>query len=273
MYNEKDIDYIEIETYRNFSNGIKQCRLKFPYGVQWSYTNGEYWTIVPKEFYGETEWAGPIDHEYMFDKWVVCIIRDIDPRPYFEEFGITPREMMETVGLEHRVFAFIKDSSQLGGLVRFGKMETFVGPATYIQLLSHGVVNDPQYGVYNVPNARPTQLDTFGHGKWVEVRSDRAYEIWSDLYGWVLDKLVFIDRPCPVMLDCNDAFEVWQESFQATPNTTKFSIDELDSTIMEVMLNQIKTFTNQFVETGTIKKLQDEFVNPDYENDYIDNEY
>ena len=36
------------------------------------------------------------------------------------------------------------------------------------------------------------------------------------------------------------------------------------------MLHQIKDFAGQFVDTGGVKSIQDEFVNPDYENDYID---
>ena len=39
---------------------------------------------------------------------------------------------------------------------------------------------------------------------------------------------------------------------------------------MSTIIDQIRVFAGQFVDIGVIKKLQDEVVNPDYENDYID---
>lgn len=267
----QDIDYITIETYKNFANGIKQIRLELPLGIRWVHTDKDYWTIVSKEFYNETKWPSSIDHEYMLDQWVACVIRDIDPHPYFEEFSISAKEMMDEIDLEHRIFAFIKDSSQLGGLLKFGKMETFRGPATYIQLLSHGVVNEPQYGIYNNPNARPTQVDTFGHGKWIEISPNKAYRVWADMYSWVLDKLVFNDRPCPLMLDCNQAFEIWKaQAGYFSIDSKKFDVDEFDKTMMRAMLAQITMFADQFFDNENVTKIKDEMINPDYENDYID---
>ena len=268
------MEYITIETYRNFENGTKQTTYTFPRGILWAQTGTgdsvEYWTIMPKEFYEKVNWGGELTREYILDKWVAIIVRCIDHHQYFDDFSITPAELMATMRLDTRIFAFIKDSSELGGLLRFGKMETFRGPATYIQLLSHGVVNDPQYGIYNDPNCRPSSPDTFGHGKWIEISSEKAYRIWADLYGWVLDKLVFIDRPCPVILNCNQAYEVWRDQFQVVPTKSKYSIDELDTSIMRAMLGQIKVFADQFFDTSGVRSIQNEMVNPDYENDYID---
>ena len=266
------MEYVTVRTYKNFENGIKQIEFEMPVGLHWAYDKvaDEYWTIVPKEFYKSMKLSSEINHQNLFDKWEVLIIRSIDPAWYFDEYSVTSEEIMDSIALDKRIFAFIKDSTELGALVRFGKMTSFRGPATYIQLLSHGIVNEPYYGLYNVPDARPSQLDTFGHGKWVEVCSDRANKLWTDLYLWVLDKLAFIDRPCPVMLNCNAAADVWKDSFQGPFSKTKYDIDYLDKTMMSTIIDQIRIFAGQFVNTGIIKKLQDELVNPDYENDYID---
>lgn len=240
-----NIDYVTIETYKNFSNGIKQVAIKFPAGTKWVHTGKEHWTIVPKSFYNETEWSDPIEHENVFDKWVVCIIRDIDSHPYFEEFFESAEDMMNQMRLEQRIFAFIKDSSQLCGLLRFDKMKDLVGPATYIQLVSRGIINEPKYGIYTDPKTRPTQPDCFGKGKWIEVSPDKAPNIWTELYSWVLDKLVFIDRPCPLMLSCKQAHEILHTQLESCCPTDaeKYDLSTLDVSVIRAL---ITIFTNQF---------------------------
>lgn len=270
-----NIDYVTIETYKNFSNGIKQVAIKFPAGTEWVHTDKDYWTIVPKSFYNETEWSSPIEYQNVFDKWVVCLIRDIDSRPYFKEFEISSEKMMSRIGLEHRVFAFIKDSSELGGLMRFNKMTTFRGQAVYIQLLSHGVVNTPRYGVYVDNEVTPSNPDCFGHGKWMEVASDKAPRIWAEMYSWVLDKMVFIDRPCPLMLNCNSAYDLWRETTLKSIPGGKYDanfIEQLDSTMVKLMTRRIAEFSAQFFDTESIDKIWREYKEPGYTNDYVDDE-
>lgn len=255
-----NIECISIDTYRNFENGIKQVNIKFPKGTFWVRDKGdsEYWTIVPVEEYKHEYWSGPINHEYVFDKWVVCYIRDIDHHKYFDDFKMSGESMMSIMGLEHRVFAFIKNSSELGGLVRFNKMTSFKGRASYIQLLSHGIVNDPMYGLYIDENARPSHLDSFGSGKWIEVDSKIAHKMWTDMHLWVLDKLNFIDRPCPLMLNCNQAYDMWMETLKTMSITRSDSeiINKLDETLMQSMLLQIADFGAQFFDKEVVAKIQ-----------------
>ena len=199
-------------------------------------------------------------------------MRDIDHHRYFDHFGCTPKEMIEPLHLEDRVFVFIKDSSILGGILRFGELNGLVGPATYIQVLSHGIKNDPLYGIYNDPKTNISRPDVFGTGKWLEVAPSKAAKVWCEMYSWVLDKLVFKDRPCPLMLNCNDAYEVWKCATLSSMHSTydaKF-IDELDTKLMKAMLAKISIFAAQFFADDVITKIEKEARTVDYDIDYID---
>lgn len=269
-----DIEYSTIETWRNFENGISQTQFRFPSGTYWAYDERgkEYWTIVSKEFFDNTKWSGPFGHAYIFDKWVAIYMRDIDHHKYFDYFSRSSKEMIDQLHLENRIFVFIKDSSICGGLVRFGEMDGLVGQATYIQLLSHGIQNDPLYGIYTDPKTNITQPDVFGTGKWLEVSQSKAYRVWCDMYGWVLDKLVFKDTPCPLMLNCNDAYEVWKCATLSSLHSTYDAkiIEEMDKSLMKAMIAQIANFAAQFFTDETITKIQKDARTVDYDIDYID---
>lgn len=269
-----NIEYYAIDTYRNFENGIKQVQLMFPHGTQWAFNERgkEYWTIVSNEFYEHTKWHGPFERARIFDKWIAIFIRDIDHHEYFDCFGSTPEEMVGRLHLENRIFALIKDSSVLGGLLRFGKMNGVVGQATYIQTLSHGIQNKPLYGIYTDPNTNITQPDVFGTGKWLEVSPSKAGAVWYKLYNWVLDKMAFIDKPCPLILNCIDAYEVWKAA-SVNIMGSKYDINEivnLEPVILDTMVAKIADFASQFFDGEVISKVQDAARTVDYELDYID---
>lgn len=269
-----NIEYRTIDTYRNFENGIKQTQFTFPDGTQWAFNErgNEYWTIVSNEFYEHTKWGGPLERLRVFDKWMVIIMRDIDHHRYFDHHGCSSEEMVGRLHLENRVFAFIKDSSVLGGLLRFDKMKGVVGQATYIQTLSHGIQNKPLYGIYTDPDTNITQPDVFGTGKWLEVSPSKAGSVWYKLYNWVLDKMAFVDRPCPLTLNCNDAYEVWKAA-SINVMGSKYDLNEitnLEPVIMDTMVVKIADFAAQFFDSEVITKVQDAARTVDYEIDYID---
>lgn len=247
-----NIRYQHVDTYRNFENGCKQTRFTFPHGIRWvrkPFPNNEYWTIVPRSFYQNTKWDGPFNACQILDNYTHVSMYDIDHHPYFDEFKCTAREALDVLNLRNMVAIFIKESTEITGLAKFGDFDDIYGPITYIQLRKHGIAGGEMYGIYHDPRGHLASPDMFGNGKWVRVDSYKASRVWNSMYNWVTNKLNFIDEPCPMILNCDDAYKVWL-ALQMDPSK------EISTKDTELFLEKLKTFTNQFLDISDIKSLK-----------------
>lgn len=252
-----NIRYQHIDTYANFENGCKQTRFTFPYGICWVrkiFPHNEYWTIVPKKFHKSTEWKGPFNSVQIMGEFVYISMYEIDHHPYFDEFKYTPQEALEILDLPNTVAIYIRNSTEIAGLARFGHFDGINGPITYIQLRKHGPAGGETFGIYTDPEGNLASPDCFGEGKWVRVDPYKADRVWNDMYRWVLNKINFVDAPCPMILNCDDAYKVWVASTRSL-----IEGDDPDPDFKpdaEQYLAKIKIFANQFLDISDIKSLK-----------------
>ena len=195
------MDYISFQTYQYFDNGIQQVVFKFPEGPKWARGRRGYWTIVPKEFWDDTCWSGPFDTDSILNKWKLIEVFDVEDINYFEENSCTGEEIISSMNLGNRVFAYITSEFELAGLMRLGHIDNYIGPIIYIKLTTGGIQPESCYGVEVNTHSFITRPFTFGRGEWKEVSPSKAQTLWYTMLDWVLKKVALKNEPCPIKLN------------------------------------------------------------------------